>query len=180
MAKQLQTTALDLFGLPARSSGRKFVASRVIQKELTGSQAKKILAGLLGEAPARGRMPGPSVGPLVTPSVPGPRNTAALAAQVGAGKASSKLGMLGKAGLATGIGYMLLDMLLGARNQSAELGMQERVMDEQMANIDPAAYFYESMLPVSEDQRRGAERALMSQLSGGVMGPALARGERWT
>lgn len=176
MAKQLQTTALDLFGLPTLPPGRKFVASRVIQKELTGSQAKKIIAGLLGEAPARGRMPGPSVGPLVTPIVPGPRNTGALA---GLGGASGKLGTLEKVGLG-GLAGLILEMALGAKNQYAELDMQEQMMGEQIANIDPAAYFYEAMLPAAQGQRQMAERALMSQLSGGVMGPALARGERWT
>ena len=77
---------------------------------------------------------------------------------------------------------MLLEMLLGQRNEGKMLGVQDRLLEsmDPGAAADPATYFYEAMLPAAQGQRQMAERALMSQLSGGVMGPALARGERWT
>jgi len=101
--------------------------------------------------------------------------------QAGPGEVS-KLGSLGK-GLKKAapamIGWMLLQKLLDVRGQRKDIGVQREAIEEQSALATPENLYYQASLPQAKQEEEMARTALMTQLSGGVIGPTqLARGER--
>ena len=77
------------------------------------------------------------------------------------------------------IGWMLLQKLLDVRGQRKDIGVQREAIEEQSALATPENLYYQASLPQAKQEEEMARTALMTQLSGGVIGPTqLARGER--
>lgn len=83
-----------------------------------------------------------------------------------------------KGAAAGSIGWLAMDALLNAYNQSADRGVQAEAMQGQAEMATPDNLFYQAALPGAQAEEEQARAALLQQLSGGVIGPTLARGER--
>jgi short subunit dehydrogenase-like uncharacterized protein len=71
----------------------------------------------------------------------------------------------------------LLDKLLAAQEQAQMRGIQREAIQAEAAMRTPESLYYQAALPQAQEEERVARQALMAQLSGGVLGPSLARGE---
>ena len=83
-----------------------------------------------------------------------------------------------KGGITGLLGWMALSRILEERNRIAEAGIQREAIREQAAGITPERLYYEAALPAAQAQEVEARQALLSHISGGVIGPSLAHGER--
>lgn len=85
-------------------------------------------------------------------------------------------------GVKTGAGSMFLWMalrgVLDAINQRAERGIQREAIRGQRELATPENLYYQAALPSARAEEETARQALFAQLSGGVIGPSLAKGER--
>ena len=96
-----------------------------------------------------------------------------------AGKLKDFLGSKGgKIGLGSLVAWMALDRILESANQAAERGIQKRGIENQAALATPENLYYQASLPTAQAEEEQARQALFSQISGGVIGPSLARGEK--
>lgn len=76
------------------------------------------------------------------------------------------------------LGLMLIDKLLNMRHQSGLRDIESERMTRQGAMASPENLILQASLPQAQEEEQMARTALLTQLSGGVIGPQLARGER--
>ncbi len=76
------------------------------------------------------------------------------------------------------LGFMLLSKYLETRNLSKEQGIQKEGMQAQAGLATPENLYYQAAQPQAREEATMGRHALMSQITGGVIGPSLARGER--
>ncbi len=98
---------------------------------------------------------------------------------------SSKTGLLSGIGkgklkqLGKGVvGYYLLSQLLGAANRNREQAVQRGAIRGQAGLATPENLYYQAAFPQAQQEEAEARQALMTHLSGGVVGPSIATGER--
>ena len=116
--------------------------------------------------------------------------TAGAGAGVGAGLGSSGTaggGLLNKlkSGLSKNkgavgsiLGLLLISKLLEARNQSKDRGVQMEGLQAQAGLATPENLYYAAAQPQARQEAEQARQALFAQVTGGVIGPSLAKGER--
>ncbi|KKN48926.1 hypothetical protein LCGC14_0647850 [marine sediment metagenome] len=81
-------------------------------------------------------------------------------------------------GAAGGIfAYWLLNKLLQAGHESGMRGIQRASLQNQAEMITPESLYFQAAQPQAQEEESMARQALYSQLSGGVLGPSLAKGE---
>ena len=83
-----------------------------------------------------------------------------------------------KGGITGLLGWMALSRILDESNRIAEAGIQREAIRQQAGAITPERLYYEAALPAAQAQEAEARQALLAHISGGVIGPSLARGER--
>lgn len=76
------------------------------------------------------------------------------------------------------IGWLLLEKFLSGRHESKLQDIQTQGMRDMAALQTPENLILQASLPQAQEEEQMARTALLSQLSGGVIGPSLARGER--
>jgi hypothetical protein len=85
----------------------------------------------------------------------------------------------GAKGLGAGMmGWWILDKILSARNKSADIGVQKEAIQAQASMATPENMYYQAAMPQAQEEEAQARQALFAQLSGGILGPSLAKGER--
>jgi len=104
---------------------------------------------------------------------------AAGAAGAGGKGLMSKLGGAGVKGIGTQLlGIWLLNKYLQTRHESKLGNIQVEGMRQQAESMTPENLYYQAALPQAQEEESMARQALLTQLSGGVIGPSLAKGER--
>jgi hypothetical protein len=76
------------------------------------------------------------------------------------------------------LGGFLADRVLRTLDRSAELGIQKKAMRSQADLSSPENLYYQAAFPQAQQEEAEARQALMTHLSGGVIGPSIATGER--
>jgi hypothetical protein len=76
------------------------------------------------------------------------------------------------------LGFMVLNKLLEARGAAKERGIQREGMRAQAEMATPENLYYQAAQPRAEEEEAQARSALLQQISGGVLGPAVPRGVR--
>jgi len=76
------------------------------------------------------------------------------------------------------IGWYLLDKFLSTRHTRKMQNIQIQGMRGGAEASSPENLYYQASLPQAQQEEEMARSALLSQLSGGVIGPSLAKGER--
>jgi len=76
------------------------------------------------------------------------------------------------------IGWYLLDKFLAGRHDKKMQNIQMQGMREGAEASSPENLYYQASLPQAQQEEEMARSALLSQMSGGVIGPSLARGEK--
>uniref|UniRef100_A0A6M3J8J6 Uncharacterized protein n=1 Tax=viral metagenome TaxID=1070528 RepID=A0A6M3J8J6_9ZZZZ len=84
--------------------------------------------------------------------------------------------------LAKGIGGSLffdwlLNQVMGGIHGRGMRGIQRAGLRSQAEMITPENLYYQAALPQAQEEEAMAHQALMQQISGGVLGPSLAKGE---
>lgn len=74
--------------------------------------------------------------------------------------------------------YYLLSQGMGAFNKNREQAVQRGAMREQAELATPENLYYQAAMPQAQQEEAEARQALMMHLSGGVVGPSIATGER--
>lgn len=139
----------------------------------------KVAADTVAEMLGFGMPVGPGAGPGI--------------AAAGGAITPEKLGWLTK-GLTKGRNYLgtpegkmlggsvatmwLLEKLMQSGHEMGMRGIQREGLERQSALATPENLFYQAALPQAQQEEQMARTALLTQLSGGVIGPSLARGER--
>lgn len=102
------------------------------------------------------------------------------------GTGSPGLGLSGiwskhKGAISKGVGgYLLLDMLsklIRAPEAIGNRNLQREAIASQGRMATPEGLYYQAALPQAQAEEEQARQALFGQLSGGILGPSLARGE---
>ena len=83
-----------------------------------------------------------------------------------------------KGGIGSIAVWMALDKILGAGNASADRGVQRDAMQDQAEMATPENLYYQASLPTAQAEEEQARNALMTHMSGGILGPSVAKGER--
>lgn len=95
-----------------------------------------------------------------------------------AGGISGMLARPGVKGLGAGVfGTWLLQKLLQTHHETSMRGIQREGLRSQAEMVTPENLFYQAAQPAAQEEESMARQALFSQLSGGVLGPQLAKGE---
>lgn len=119
---------------------------------------------------------GPGAGPGVgggIPGVPGGEELGMLArGKQWAGTTAGK-GTIG--GI---LGFLLLDKYLSARHTAKMGDIQIEGIQKQAEAATPENLMAQMALPAAQEEERMARNALLLQLSGGVIGPQVARGNK--
>jgi hypothetical protein len=104
----------------------------------------------------------------------------AEALQTAGGGAAKGLGRLGSMkGLGTSVlAGLILSKLMGLPGEIGNRRLRKQALRQQAADVTPERLYYEASLPQAQAEEDMARQALFAQLSGGVLGPSLARGER--
>lgn len=76
------------------------------------------------------------------------------------------------------VAWFLLDKYLGSRHQGKMQDIQMEGARSQAELSSPENLYYQASLPQARQEEEMARNALLTQLSGGVIGPSLAKGER--
>ena len=76
------------------------------------------------------------------------------------------------------LGLLLISKLLEARNKSKDRGVQMEGLQAQAGLATPENLYYAAAQPQARQEAEQARQALFAQVTGGVIGPSLARGER--
>jgi len=98
---------------------------------------------------------------------------------MGGAKTGIKSWFEGKKKLGLGLfGGFLADRVLRTLDRSAELGIQKKAMRSQADLSSPENLYYQAAFPQAQQEEAEARQALMTHLSGGVIGPSIATGER--
>ena len=71
----------------------------------------------------------------------------------------------------------LLQKLLQTRHETGMRGIQREGLRSQAEMITPENLYMQAAQPQAQEEESMARQALFSQLSGGVLGPQLAKGE---
>lgn len=110
---------------------------------------------------------GPGVGMGEVPGVTG-----------GAGALTGLLARPGIKGAGAGI-FMtwLLNKLLQTHHETGMRGIQREALASQAEMVTPESLYFQAAQPTAQREEAFAHQALMQQLTGGVLGPQLARGE---
>lgn len=102
----------------------------------------------------------------------------------GATKGAGLLGKLAsgakkhKGAIGSVLGFMLLQKLLETANQGADRQVQKEGMQAQAGLATPENLYYQAAQPQARQEAEMARSAFLSQITGGVIGPSLAPGER--
>ena len=112
----------------------------------------------------------------------GPEAGATMGAETGvvgaAGKAKSLFANPALKSAGAGIfATWLLQKLLSTRHQTGLRNIQLANLRSQAEMLTPQSLYYKAALPQAQEEESMARNALLSQLSGGVLGPQLAKGE---
>lgn len=83
-----------------------------------------------------------------------------------------------KIGVGSFIGWMALQKLIDAGVLNREQALRKREIESQAAMATPENLYYQASLPSAQAEEEQARQALFAQISGGILGPQLARGER--
>ena len=83
-----------------------------------------------------------------------------------------------KRGVGSLLGWMALNAFLEANSQRAERSIRRKALRAQEGGMTPEDLYYQAALPAAQMEEKTARQALFAQISGGVLGPSLARGER--
>jgi len=75
------------------------------------------------------------------------------------------------------LGWWLAQKVLETVNQMQDIGVQRQGLRSQAEMITPQSLYSRAALPRAQEEESMARQALFSQLSGGVLGPQLAKGE---
>ena len=89
------------------------------------------------------------------------------------GITTGQVGKFGGGMLAWWLGQKLLDTI----NQQQDIGIQRQGLRSQANMVTPESLYYQAALPQAQREESMAHQALMTQLTGGVLGPQLAKGE---
>ena len=73
--------------------------------------------------------------------------------------------------------YWLLNKLMQTGHESGMRGIQKAGLRSQAEMITPENLYFQAAQPAAQQEESMARQALYSQLSGGVLGPSLAKGE---
>lgn len=76
------------------------------------------------------------------------------------------------------LAWLALSKILGTINQAQERGVQREAIRGQASMATPENLYYQAALPQAQQEEDMARQALFTQISGGVLGPSLASGER--
>lgn len=76
------------------------------------------------------------------------------------------------------LGFLLLQRLMNLPAEAGERNVQREAIRAQGASMTPENLYYQAALPQAQEEEDMARQALFSHLSGGVIGPSLAKGER--
>jgi len=92
-------------------------------------------------------------------------------------------GMKGKGSALKGIGSsllvgLILQKLMNIPSEIGERNLRREGIQSQMAGVSAENMIAQAALPQAREEEAMARQALMAQLSGGVIGPQLTRGER--
>lgn len=110
----------------------------------------------------------------------GPAEAETVAAPV-ATKVGGRLKSLKGAAKSFGPGlvaWLMLDKFLESRHQTKMQEIELKGMANQAAGMSKDNLYYQAALPQAQQEEQAAKQALFAQLSGGIIGPSLARGER--
>lgn len=102
--------------------------------------------------------------------------TAAPSAVAGVAKAGGR-NLLKNVG-GTILGAMVLQRLMRLPGEFGERKVQREAIQSQASMATPENLYLQAALPQAQEEESMARQALYSQLTGGVLGPTLARGER--
>jgi len=83
-----------------------------------------------------------------------------------------------KAGVGGLLAVLAMERLLSEYNQAAERGVQREAIRGQGELATPENLYYQAAMPTAQAEEEQARQALFAQISGGVLGPTLAKGER--
>ena len=90
-------------------------------------------------------------------------------------------GLLAKPGVkGVGAGIFaswLLQKILQTTHETGMRGIQREGLRSQAEMVTPESLYYQAAQPTAQVEESQARQALFSQLSGGVLGPQLAKGE---
>jgi hypothetical protein len=96
----------------------------------------------------------------------------------GAGGVGGLLSRPGVKGAGIGIfATWLLNKMLQTKHQSGMRDIQRQGIRSQAEMVTPENLYFQAAQPQAEREETMAHQALMTQLSGGVLGPSLAKGE---
>lgn len=84
-----------------------------------------------------------------------------------------------KAGIGSLVAWMALSRILEERNKAAMRGVQTEAIRGQAEMASPESLYYQAALPSAEREEEQARAAMFAQIGGGVLGPQLARGEKY-
>ena len=73
--------------------------------------------------------------------------------------------------------YWLLNKLMQTGHEAGMRGIQKASLRSQAEMATPENLYYQAAQPAAQEEESMARQALYSQLSGGVLGPSLAKGE---
>lgn len=74
-------------------------------------------------------------------------------------------------------GAWLLDKILRTTHEAGMRGIQRAGLRSQAEMITPESLYFQAAQPQAQAEEAMAHQALMTQLTGGVLGPSLAKGE---
>lgn len=96
-------------------------------------------------------------------------------------KAGGLGGLLAKPGIkGVGAGIFatwLLNKIMQTRHETGMRGIQREGLRSQAELVTPESLYFQAAQPQAQQEESMARQALFSQLSGGVLGPSLAKGE---
>ena len=75
------------------------------------------------------------------------------------------------------LGFWLAQKILDTVNQMQDVGVQRAGLRSRAELVTPQSLYAQAALPRAQEEETMARTALFSQLSGGVLGPSLAKGE---
>ena len=94
------------------------------------------------------------------------------------GRMAGLLGSPGVKGMGAGIfATWLLQKLLQTGHEAGMRGIQREGLRSQAEMITPENLYFQAVQPQAQQEESMARQALMTQLTGGVLGPSLAKGE---
>ena len=90
-------------------------------------------------------------------------------------------GLLARPGIkSAGLGVFgawLLQKILQTTHETGMRGIQQEGLRGQAESITPESLYFQAAQPAAQEEESQARTALFQQLSGGVLGPQLAKGE---